>query len=157
MLHSNTLVVTWKRTWCMQFDKEEWNACATSAGDINPFLLHEFFASLESSGSACAQRGWVPCHVAIREGPLNSPSESTQAPQSNSAVAPEANQSAAENAATSGLDVEQEDVQRMKASPGRLLGVVPAYLKSHSYGEYVFDSSWANLYAQVCFKLLDSG
>ena len=26
---------------------------------------------------------------------------------------------------------------------GRLLGCVPLYLKSHSYGEYVFDQGWA--------------
>lgn len=29
---------------------------------------------------------------------------------------------------------------------GGILGVVPLYLKSHSYGEYVFDHSWANAY-----------
>lgn len=29
---------------------------------------------------------------------------------------------------------------------GSILGVVPLYLKSHSYGEYVFDHSWANAY-----------
>ena len=34
-------------------------------------------------------------------------------------------------------------------SRGRLLGVVPMYLKSHSYGEYVFDWAWANAYAQA--------
>ncbi|KAL2939460.1 ETS translocation variant 2 [Bienertia sinuspersici] len=27
-----------------------------------------------------------------------------------------------------------------------IIGVVPLYLKSHSYGEYVFDHSWANAY-----------
>ena len=27
---------------------------------------------------------------------------------------------------------------------GRVLGVVPLYLKNHSYGEYVFDWAWAN-------------
>jgi predicted N-acyltransferase len=27
---------------------------------------------------------------------------------------------------------------------GRLVGAAPAYLKSHSYGEYVFDHSWAD-------------
>nr|GMD83037.1 Monocarboxylate transporter 12 like [Ipomoea batatas] len=27
-----------------------------------------------------------------------------------------------------------------------VLGVIPLYLKSHSYGEYVFDHSWANAY-----------
>jgi predicted N-acyltransferase len=32
---------------------------------------------------------------------------------------------------------------------GRLLGAVPMYLKSHSYGEYVFDWAWANAYAHA--------
>jgi len=31
----------------------------------------------------------------------------------------------------------------MEDLAGRLLGVVPAYVKSHSYGEYVFDHGWA--------------
>lgn len=31
----------------------------------------------------------------------------------------------------------------------RLLGALPAYLKSHSYGEYVFDWSWANAYQRL--------
>ncbi|HAM17409.1 MAG TPA: GNAT family N-acetyltransferase, partial [Alteromonas macleodii] len=26
--------------------------------------------------------------------------------------------------------------------------VIPGYLKTHSYGEYVFDHAWANAYAQ---------
>jgi predicted N-acyltransferase len=32
------------------------------------------------------------------------------------------------------------------ADTNELLGVCPMYLKSHSYGEYVFDHSWANAY-----------
>lgn len=31
---------------------------------------------------------------------------------------------------------------------GAVLGVVPAYLKSHSQGEYVFDHGWAEAYIQ---------
>jgi predicted N-acyltransferase len=31
-------------------------------------------------------------------------------------------------------------------SGGRLIGAVPMYLKSHSYGEYVFDWGWADAY-----------
>ena len=31
----------------------------------------------------------------------------------------------------------------------RLVGAVPLYLKTHSYGEYVFDWAWANAYAQA--------
>ena len=29
-----------------------------------------------------------------------------------------------------------------------LLAVVPGYIKTHSYGEYVFDHAWANAYSQ---------
>lgn len=31
-------------------------------------------------------------------------------------------------------------------NPDDILGIVPAYLKYHSYGEYVFDWAWANAY-----------
>ncbi|MSO88541.1 MAG: N-acetyltransferase [Rhodospirillaceae bacterium] len=34
-------------------------------------------------------------------------------------------------------------------SEGRLVGAVPMYLKSHSYGEYVFDHSWAAAYERA--------
>src|SRR5260221_6596304 len=32
---------------------------------------------------------------------------------------------------------------------GRVLGAVPMYLKSHSYGEYVFDHGWADAYERA--------
>lgn len=32
--------------------------------------------------------------------------------------------------------------------PGNWLGAVPLYLKTHSYGEYIFDWAWANAYHQ---------
>src|SRR5260221_14166121 len=32
---------------------------------------------------------------------------------------------------------------------GRVLGAVPMYLKSHSYGEYVFDHGWADAYRRA--------
>ncbi len=32
---------------------------------------------------------------------------------------------------------------------GRVVGVVPTYLKSHSYGEYVFDHGWADAYGRA--------
>lgn len=33
--------------------------------------------------------------------------------------------------------------------PETLLGVMPCYLKTHSYGEYVFDHAWADLYMRL--------
>src|SRR5665213_3423412 len=70
-----------------------WDACA---GADNPFLSHGFLEALEASGSATAETGWLPQHLALED------------------------------------------------SAGRLLGAVPMYLKSHSYGEYVFDHGWAS-------------
>jgi len=37
----------------------------------------------------------------------------------------------------------------LKDAAGRVTGVAPAYLKSHSQGEYVFDHSWADAYMQA--------
>jgi uncharacterized protein len=76
----------------------EWDACA---GDDNPFLSHAFLEALEASGSATAETGWLPQHLALQD----------------------------------------ED--------GRLVAAVPLYLKTHSYGEYVFDWGWASAYEQA--------
>ena len=40
----------------------EWDACA---GDDNPFLSHAFLDALEQSGSANAESGWRPQHLAL--------------------------------------------------------------------------------------------
>ena len=36
----------------------------------------------------------------------------------------------------------------LRDDTGRLIAAAPAYLKDHSYGEYVFDWSWAHAYQQ---------
>jgi predicted N-acyltransferase len=77
---------------------EQWDACA---GDDNPFVSHAFLSALEESGSASAEAGWLPQHLAIAD------------------------------------------------ERGRLLGCAPLYLKSHSYGEYVFDWGWADAYERA--------
>jgi uncharacterized protein len=45
-------------------DSAEWNECA---GSQNPFLAHEFFSSVEQSGSATAHTGWQPQHLIARD------------------------------------------------------------------------------------------
>ncbi len=40
----------------------EWDACA---GADNPFLSHAFLDALEASGSATAENGWLPQHLAL--------------------------------------------------------------------------------------------
>src|SRR5579883_1358832 len=76
----------------------EWDACA---GGDNPFVSHTFLQALEESGSATAETGWLPQHLAVED------------------------------------------------ADGRLLAAAPLYLKSHSYGEYVFDHGWADAYERA--------
>ncbi|KAL3515762.1 hypothetical protein ACH5RR_022664 [Cinchona calisaya] len=85
----------------LEVSPSEWNACcfdATGREQFNPFITHGFLSSLEESGCAVKETGWIPQHVVARD------------------------------------------------ECDTILGVVPLYLKSHSYGEYVFDHSWANAY-----------
>jgi predicted N-acyltransferase len=37
----------------------------------------------------------------------------------------------------------------LESADGILLGVAPLYVKSHSYGEYIFDHGWANAYEKA--------
>ncbi|MCG6873155.1 MAG: GNAT family N-acetyltransferase [Gammaproteobacteria bacterium] len=77
--------------------REQWNALCGDGG--SPFTRHEFLLALEETGCACADTGWQPHHLLLRD------------------------------------------------SAGQaLLGAMPAYIKSHSWGEYVFDWAWADAY-----------
>ena len=40
-------------------------------------------------------------------------------------------------------------MSRWKTRRGRLVAAAPAYLKSHSQGEYVFDHAWADAYERA--------
>jgi predicted N-acyltransferase len=62
-----------------------------------PFLRHEFLAAMEHHGCVGQELGWIPRHIALREG-------------------------------------------------GALVAAAPCYVKLNSYGELVFDWSWADAY-----------
>ena len=78
--------------------REDWNACA---GTANPFVGHDFLASLEASVSVGGRSGWQPLPIVIAD-----------------------------------------DV-------GRPAAIAPAYVKSHSQGEYVFDHGWADAWQRA--------
>ncbi|MCB5191444.1 GNAT family N-acetyltransferase [Methylobacillus arboreus] len=56
--------------------------------------------------------------------------------------------SALEHSGSVGEGTGWEPMPLVFKQDGRLVGAVPLYLKHHSYGEYVFDWSWAEAYAQ---------
>ena len=83
-------------------DAVQWNkllALQEPAGELNPFMRHEYLAAMQASGSAVPNTGWTPHFIVLYNGT-------------------------------------------------ELVGVCALYLKSHSYGEYVFDWAWANAYQQ---------
>lgn len=47
-----------------------WDSCANPPGETpyNPFLRHAFLKALEDSGSASAETGWQPFHLALEDG-----------------------------------------------------------------------------------------
>ena len=50
-------------------DAGAWDACANPRGvPYNPFISHDFLASLEESGSVCAETGWLPQHLILDDG-----------------------------------------------------------------------------------------
>jgi hypothetical protein len=79
-------------------DATQWNALSQGR---HPFLRYEFLHALENSGSACAETGWTPRHLVLRD------------------------------------------------HGGAVMAALPLYLKSHSWGEFVFDQPWAQAYHQA--------
>ena len=47
-----------------EIEAEEWDACA---GADYPFCRHGFLSALEDSGSAAAESGWMPRHLAVHD------------------------------------------------------------------------------------------
>ncbi|PNW79069.1 hypothetical protein CHLRE_09g399626v5 [Chlamydomonas reinhardtii] len=135
--------------------QHEWDAVVRtcSGGEVNPTLLWSFLHAMEESGSACPRTGWLPQHVIVRELP-GEEADSDSEPAAAAAATATA-------AAAAGVDSERQasgasastsaslGAPGAAASRGRLLGCVPMYLKGHSYGEYVFDSSWADFASRL--------
>lgn len=78
--------------------QEDWDRLALPLE--TPFLEWAWLHNLETSGSAVGNKGWQPCHLALRHGQT-------------------------------------------------LVAIAPLYVKSHSYGEFVFDHQWADLAARL--------
>ena len=72
---------------------EAWNALA---GDVNPFVQHDFLLALET-GNCLLPYGWQPHYL-------------------------------------------------LAHNNNELIGAAPAYIKTNSYGEFVFDWAWAEAY-----------
>lgn len=61
-------IITRVFTEVQQIPAAAWNALLAQQPVPTPFMRHEYFAALESSGSATLQTGWQPCFVTLWEG-----------------------------------------------------------------------------------------
>ena len=86
--------------------------------DGNPFVRYEFMRGLEATGCLGADKGWYPQYFLLWQ-----QSKST----------------AEETDNTTSDDADNEDF-------GELVAAMPTYIKTHSYGEFVFDWAWAEAF-----------
>src|ERR1700749_4240505 len=104
---------------------DEWNACANPPASSS-FNGLERLASPGSAGASCTDTR--PCY-----NPFLSHAFFSAAENSGSAVA------------RTGWGPRH----LLAKVDGRIAGIVPCYLKSHSQGEYVFDRGWADAYERA--------
>ena len=110
---------------------DEWDALDP---DGNPFLRHAFLHGLEATGCLGRATGWHPRHVLLRR--VEDVDDGAAAPGGSR------HGGAADDATGEGGGDGEDDAPR----PGELIGAVPAYVKTNSYGEFVFDWAWADAY-----------
>ena len=104
----------------------EWDACANPKADPNSLENLDTLASPGAAGDSCRDSE-PPITPSFRTPFLPPPK-----PPARPAPAP---------AGVRGISLARLD--------GKIAGIVPCYLKSHSQGEYVFDRGWADAYERA--------
>lgn len=97
----------------------------------SPFLEWGFLRALELSGSVGAQAGWDP-HYLMVQGRL------PHAPRTDSPARADSPEWRGTDSPDRSTKLDPPNLDRPV-----LLGAVAAYVKDHSYGEYIFDFHWA--------------
>jgi len=109
--------------------QQQWQQLSDHDTDYStPFLSYVFLKGLEAAECVNGETGWHSYHIGIYDHPVE-------------------NQKSIEG------DVEKQDgieagqhANEASDSVKKLIGFIPCYLKTHSYGEYIFDHAWANAY-----------
>jgi len=98
--------------------------------DGNPFLRYEFLHALEKTGCLGKATGWYPRYFLIRRGEINSPCVVTTEDTTDNADDEDGN-NAGVDSPPAGED---------------LIAACACYIKTNSFGEFVFDWAWADAY-----------
>jgi len=106
-----------------EVDREQWDALDHGP---SPFLEYGFLRALELTGSTGGKSGWYP-HYLLAEVIADEDED-------------EDDDSGADDTGDGG-DAPKGDRQEPRSM---LVGAVPAFVKAHSYGEYIFDWGWSS-------------
>lgn len=115
--------------WVTSIEEVERSSWGALEHGPSPFLSYGFLRALEVSGSIGRGTGWHPFYLLAE---VDS-TEKQRRPQD-----------------VPGGDAPGEGVRATRepavgsTMASTLIGAVPAFVKSHSYGEYIFDWSWAS-------------
>lgn len=109
-----------------------WDALAKGEG---PFLRYDFLNALEQSACCNKASGWISQHILIEKASGAGQAVVNDQPLVNALPLAKEPTPITEEA-------------RCAFDESTVIAIIPGYLKTHSYGEYVFDHSWANAYHQ---------
>lgn len=123
-------------------DPMRWDALVDTCGG-SVMLKHAFLRAFESSASVTPKTGWQPSHLLLWQ------TADTQSPL---AATGSLDQQAIEAAHDKNQDQVQDENQDQDFTNDVLVGVIPLYVKGHSYGEFVFDWAWAEAYERHGLK-----
>lgn len=110
----------------------------------SPFLRSGFLRALQESGSIGAESGWVPYFLLVRAGrPVSQPEVESDPSRGDPAPSERARDIQVPPTVRRSHDGPLSNPEAAPLDRGSLLGGCVVFFKTHSYGEYIFDWSWA--------------
>lgn len=119
-------------------DGAQWDALEHGA---SPFTRAGFLSALEDSASVGAKAGWEPHYLLVEA--LLPPDADSDSDSDADAQAQRPHERQLENFGSKPASSLSVSAKTECEPPRRLVGALAVYRKNHSYGEYIFDWSWA--------------
>jgi len=110
-----------------------------------PFLSYVFLKGLEQAECVNGKTGWHSYHIGIYEHPEKNREGIEEKGIEQKSIEGDVEKQDVIDARQNVMETTQDAIEA-SASIKRLIGFIPCYLKTHSYGEYIFDHAWANAY-----------
>ncbi len=143
------MALSWKPILSVDdITQEQWQQLSDHDTEYStPFLSYVFLKGLEVAKCVNGETGWHSYHIGIYDHPEQNGIEGDVEKQDVVEAGLDAIR-VLPDGTEAGKDT-LEVITNSVATSGpidKLIGFIPCYLKTHSYGEYIFDHAWANAY-----------